>query len=88
MNTLLDCLIIKFMRRNPNNYTGEKITFLPDLTGSSDIGENNIKLNNVQDIDKNECCQFKTNTILRKLEMPCKLIAQKEKKLGSKFSKF
>ena len=44
MNTLLDCSIITLMRRNPNNYTGKKITLLPDLTGSSDIGENNIKL--------------------------------------------
>lgn len=60
MNTFLECLIIKLIkRRNPNEHIGKKITFLPDLTGSSDTDENNIRLTTVLDIDNNECCPFK-----------------------------
>lgn len=44
MNTFLDCwIIILIKRRNPNEHIRENITFLPDLTGSSDTDENNLK---------------------------------------------
>lgn len=44
MNISLDCLIIVVIkRRNSNEHIRENITCLPDLTGSSDTDENNLK---------------------------------------------
>lgn len=67
----------------------EKIKFLPELTGSSDI-DKVTKFTVCKDIDKMSVLNAKTKTIpnLRKLEMPWNLMVQTEKKPGDNFSKF